>query len=110
MRHLRDEAIEIAVKIERSGDSIVASIVAAVLGTLAMSLVSAVIVRIAIAQFAGGFWELVRVDLRTSTWVFALNGLLGGLTVQVRDQLLDASIRGRLERLRDQLHAGARLR
>ena len=36
--------------------------------------------------------------------------LLGGLTVQVRDQLLDASIRGRLERLRDQLHAGARLR
>jgi diguanylate cyclase (GGDEF)-like protein len=67
--------------VERSGDSVVASIVAAVLGTLAMSLVSAVIVRIAIAQFAGGFWELVRVDLRTSTWVFALNGLLGGLTV-----------------------------
>ena len=37
-------------------------------------------------------------------------GLLGGLTIQVRDRLLDASIRGRLERLRDQLHAGARLR
>lgn len=37
-------------------------------------------------------------------------GLLGGLTIQVRDQLLDASIRGRLERLRDQLHAGGRLR
>lgn len=36
--------------------------------------------------------------------------LLGGLTIQVRDQLLDASIRGRLERLRDELHAGARLR
>jgi F-type H+-transporting ATPase subunit delta len=36
--------------------------------------------------------------------------LLGGLTVQVGDRLLDASIRGRLERLRDQLHAGARLR
>jgi len=36
--------------------------------------------------------------------------LLGGLTIQVRDQLLDASIRGRLERLRDQLHAGGRLR
>ena len=34
--------------------------------------------RIAIAQFAGGFWELVRVDLRTSMWVFALNGLLAG--------------------------------
>ncbi len=37
-------------------------------------------------------------------------GLLGGLTVQVRDRLLDASIRGRLERLHDQLHAGGRLR
>lgn len=37
-------------------------------------------------------------------------GLLGGLTIQVRDRLLDASIRGRLERLRDQLHAGGRLR
>ncbi len=36
--------------------------------------------------------------------------LIGGLTIQVRDQLLDASIRGRLERLRDQLHAGGRLR
>lgn len=37
-------------------------------------------------------------------------GLIGGVTIQVRDQLLDASIRGRLERLRDQLHAGGRLR
>ena len=37
-------------------------------------------------------------------------GLIGGLTIQVRDQLLDASIRGRLERLRDQLHAGGRPR
>jgi F-type H+-transporting ATPase subunit delta len=36
--------------------------------------------------------------------------LLGGLTIQVGDRLLDASIRGRLERLRDQLHAGGRLR
>jgi F-type H+-transporting ATPase subunit delta len=36
--------------------------------------------------------------------------LIGGLTVQIKDQLLDASIRGRLERLRDQLHAGGRLR
>ncbi|MEI7745512.1 MAG: F0F1 ATP synthase subunit delta [Chloroflexota bacterium] len=36
--------------------------------------------------------------------------LLGGVTIQVRDQLLDASIRGRLERLRDQLNAGGRLR
>jgi len=36
--------------------------------------------------------------------------LLGGLTIQVRDRLLDASIRGRLERLRDQLNSGGRLR
>ena len=36
--------------------------------------------------------------------------LMGGLTIQVRDRLLDASIRGRLERLRDQLHAGTRPR
>jgi F-type H+-transporting ATPase subunit delta len=36
--------------------------------------------------------------------------LIGGVTVQVRDQLLDASIRGRLERLRDQLHARGPLR
>jgi F-type H+-transporting ATPase subunit delta len=46
------------------------------------------------------------VELRT-----AVNpDLLGGLTIQIRDRLLDASIRGRLERLRDQLHAGERLR
>ncbi len=32
--------------------------------------------------------------------------LIGGLTVRVGDQLIDASIRGRLERLRDQLQAG----
>lgn len=37
-------------------------------------------------------------------------GLIGGLTIQIRDRLLDASIRGRLERLRDQLHAGTRPR
>lgn len=36
--------------------------------------------------------------------------LLGGLTIQIRDRLLDASIRGRLERLRDQLHTGTRPR
>jgi F-type H+-transporting ATPase subunit delta len=46
------------------------------------------------------------IDLRTEVDP----DLLGGLTIQVRDQLTDASIRGRLERLRDQLHAGGRLR
>lgn len=34
--------------------------------------------------------------------------LLGGLTVRVGDRLLDASVRGRLERLRTQLTAGTR--
>jgi F-type H+-transporting ATPase subunit delta len=46
------------------------------------------------------------VDLRTAVDP----SLIGGLTIQVRDRLLDASIRGRLERLRDQLNAGGRLR
>ena len=47
-----------------------------------------------------------RVDLQT----LVDPALIGGVTIQVRDQLLDASIRGRLERLRDQLHAGGRPR
>jgi len=34
--------------------------------------------------------------------------LIGGLTVRVGDRLLDASVRGRLERLRSQLVAGIR--
>lgn len=34
--------------------------------------------------------------------------LIGGLIVQVGDQMIDASVRGRLERLRDQLVAGSR--
>jgi F-type H+-transporting ATPase subunit delta len=46
------------------------------------------------------------VDLRTAIDP----ALLGGLTVQIGDRLLDASIRGRLERLRDQLNAGTRPR
>jgi F-type H+-transporting ATPase subunit delta len=36
--------------------------------------------------------------------------LLGGVTVQIGDRLVDASIRGRLERLRDQLNTGVRPR
>lgn len=35
-------------------------------------------------------------------------GLIGGLTVRVGDTLLDASLRGRLERLREQLVTGSR--
>lgn len=34
--------------------------------------------------------------------------LIGGLTVRIGDQLLDASVRGRLERLREALVAGSR--
>jgi F-type H+-transporting ATPase subunit delta len=34
--------------------------------------------------------------------------LIGGVTVQVGDRMIDASVRGRLERLRDQLVAGTR--
>ena len=34
-------------------------------------------------------------------------GLLGGLVVQVGDRLIDGSVRGRLERLRNQLVSGA---
>jgi len=36
------------------------------------------------------------------------SALIGGLTLRVGDRLLDASIRGRLSRLRDQLVTGAR--
>lgn len=46
------------------------------------------------------------VDLRTQVD----EGLIGGLTIQVGDRLLDASVRGRLERLREQLLTGARTR
>jgi F-type H+-transporting ATPase subunit delta len=49
-------------------------------------------------QFTGGRVELdVRVD----------PSLLGGLVVQVGDRLIDGSVRGRLERLRQQLVSGA---
>jgi len=34
--------------------------------------------------------------------------LLGGVTVRIGDRLIDASVRGRLERLRDRIVAGAR--
>ena len=35
--------------------------------------------------------------------------LIGGLTVKIGDRLIDASVRGRLERLREQLLAGSRV-
>jgi F-type H+-transporting ATPase subunit delta len=52
-----------------------------------------------ITEIAGGRVELeIRVD----------ESLIGGLTVRIGDNLLDASVRGRLERLRSQLLAGTR--
>jgi ATP synthase F1 delta subunit len=52
----------------------------------------------------------VMADARVELQTVVDPALIGGVTIQVRDQLLDASIRGRLERLRDQLHAGGRPR
>jgi len=49
-------------------------------------------------QFTGGRVEL---DLQVDP------SLLGGLVVRVGDQLIDGSVRGRLERLRNQLVSGA---
>jgi F-type H+-transporting ATPase subunit delta len=49
-------------------------------------------------QMTGGRVEL---DLRVDP------SLLGGLAVQVGDRLIDGSVRGRLERLRNQLVSGA---
>jgi F-type H+-transporting ATPase subunit delta len=52
-----------------------------------------------IAEIAGGQTELeIKVD----------ESLIGGLTVRIGDNLIDASVRGRLERLRSQLVAGSR--
>ena len=45
------------------------------------------------------------VDVRTAVDP----ALIGGLTVKIGDRLIDASVRGRLERLREQLLAGARV-
>lgn len=47
-----------------------------------------------------------KVDLQTQVDP----SILGGLTIQVGDRLLDDSVRGRLERLRNQLRSGARAR
>ncbi len=52
-----------------------------------------------IAEIAGGKTELeIKID----------ESLIGGLTVRIGDNLIDASVRGRLERLRSQLVAGSR--
>jgi F-type H+-transporting ATPase subunit delta len=57
-------------------------------------------VRARVAQLTG-----TTVDVRTAVDP----ALIGGLTVRIGDRLIDASVRGRLERLREQLLAGARV-
>ena len=76
-------------------------VMATVTSAVPLTVAETAAVRTRVEGLAGG-----AIDLRT----VVDPDLLGGLTIQVRDQLLDASIRGRLERLRDQLHAGGRLR
>ena len=56
----------------------------------------------ALAKVAGMTGRTV--DLR----VEVDESLIGGITVRVGDTLYDASVRGRLERLRERLVAGAR--
>jgi len=57
-------------------------------------------VRARVAQLTG-----TTVDVQTAVD----SSLIGGLTVRIGDRLIDASVRGRLERLREQLLAGARV-
>ena len=56
-------------------------------------------IRARVAQMTGASVEIqTRVD----------PALIGGLTVRIGDRLIDASVRGRLERLREQLLTGTR--
>lgn len=57
-------------------------------------------IRARVAQLTG-----TTVDVQTAVDP----ALIGGLTVRIGDRLIDASVRGRLERLREQLLAGARV-
>jgi F-type H+-transporting ATPase subunit delta len=57
-------------------------------------------IRARVAQLTG-----TTVDVTTAVDA----SLIGGLTVRIGDRLIDASVRGRLERLREQLLAGARV-
>jgi len=57
-------------------------------------------IRARVAQLTG-----TTVDVQTAVDP----ALIGGLTVKIGDRLIDASVRGRLERLREQLLAGARV-
>ena len=56
-------------------------------------------IRTRVAQMTG-----TTVDVQTAVDP----ALIGGLTVRIGDRLIDASVRGRLERLREQLLAGTR--
>jgi len=57
-------------------------------------------IRARIAEMTGTSRLEVRTEINPA--------LIGGITVRIGDRLIDASVRGRLERLREQLLAGAR--
>ena len=57
-------------------------------------------IRARIAEMTGTSRLEVRTEINPA--------LIGGITVRIGDRLIDASVRGRLERLRGQLLAGAR--
>jgi F-type H+-transporting ATPase subunit delta len=76
-------------------------VVATVTSAAALTNEESAAVRAQVEAMAGS-----TVELRTAVDP----GLLGGVTVQIGDRLVDASIRGRLERLRDQLNTGVRPR
>ncbi len=56
-------------------------VIAAVIAAAVTSLIAAVFVCAAIAQFAGGFVAKLRDDALPTSWVFGLSGLLSGLTL-----------------------------
>jgi F-type H+-transporting ATPase subunit delta len=74
-------------------------VAAHVVSAVPLSEAEAADVREAVGRLAGA-----EAELQTSVDP----ALIGGLTVQIGDRLYDASVRGRLERLRTQLVTGAR--
>jgi F-type H+-transporting ATPase subunit delta len=74
---------------------------AVVTSAVALTKAEATAIRERVEVMAGS-----KVDLRTEVDP----AIIGGLTIQVGDRLLDDSVRGRLERLRVQLRSGARPR
>ncbi len=63
------------------GDGAGVLIIAVAVATAVMSMVGALLVHVAISQFAGGFVQRVRDNRWPSLWVPTLSGLLAGLTI-----------------------------